>query len=179
LAGGPVPFRPEAVVLACGRALEACSALRQELGVAVVSDLPAIANWLVGGKYTEQVRSGALVVNVAESAGPAAVRPLDLARALDDVLERILGGDALSGPVRLEARSCGEEVGVSLSWCAVRPNRVEGRVVVECLHSLSSYGARVVFDEIPLDGRFLLEIFLPPAAAAAHAADERKSGASA
>jgi hypothetical protein len=177
--GAKVPFRPPAVALACGQALEACAALRKALRPLLIADAPRLVRWLAGARYGGQLRTGALVLEFSDAdAVRVAVRPLDLTRALDELLGRVLGSAGGAGPVRVSHEIVGRKARLSLSWVAPRRGRLDPQALLDALRPLASYGAQLVLEETPEDGRALLAISLPLAEDADELAEHHEADAS-
>lgn len=166
--GAPPGFRAPVVAAAAAQAIEACNALRRALQPHVTADLPAILHWIAESHHPELVAAGGLRVDTSRLAPRTfvAVRPLDLAQALGELLEHVVGRSALTGPVELGCRSVGSDVLLEVTWRAGDVS--EPAVFAESLRVLGSYGARVTIVERP-HGQVRLCSALPairPAAAA-------------
>ena len=159
------PFDPAIVAEACSAALDACDALRRELGRRVMADLRAAIAWLGRDRFPHRVESGELVLpgrdapEVPAGSGRLLVvaRAPDLVSALAATLERIFAHGDPVGPVRVAIGETDDGgAGVSISWQAADRIVVEPRKIGQPLQLLRAYGADVRIEEEPRRDRIAL-----------------------
>lgn len=170
-AGQAIRFRPDSVATAASQAVAACGALRDALRPWIVSDVPAIVDWLVQTRHGVRISSGELIVDLDLRPGESrvAVRPLDLAQALDELLDGVFGRGRATGPVRLAGRLVDQGVVLTIGWAVDDRFRLDPRAVTEPLRVLSSYGARLALEEDAERGSVRLVAELPSASELADA----------
>ncbi len=162
--GMVVRFRPQAVARAAGQAVDACAALRESLRPGIASDVAAVVRALAEDRHRARVASGDLLIDLSGLPAGTRVeaRPADLARALDELLERVFRGGPVGGPVRLACRATAADVALALSWPGRDRFQVDARAVTESLRLLCSYGARLAIAESESEVR--VEAVLPAVA---------------
>jgi hypothetical protein len=143
-AGAPPPLDTAAVGSAIDDVITSCDGLRAAAARHVVADLGAVLTAL-GGAAAEH------------PAVPVAVRPSDLWRALDALLERVPRNGAIQlEPGRRRAR-------LAIRWQREQAGAGDAEPLLAPLRALASYGVEVVLEEDAATGLVSLEALLPPA----------------
>ncbi|MDQ7005709.1 MAG: hypothetical protein Q9Q40_00600 [Acidobacteriota bacterium] len=157
--GRPPVLEAGAIVAHIDALLEATDRLTERVRPRIEADLLPMLRWLSRARFPRgSVEVAALAASGASTR--VAVRPLDLAAALEGFIDRILRRGQIDGVLRVEVR-CGEELDFQARWSVRDRWHLEPGVLLEPLAELSAYGGEFAMREEVEAGRAIVELRLP------------------
>ncbi len=140
--------------------LEATDRLTEKVRPRIAADLLPMLRWLLAARFPP----GAVDIETDEGDEErtrVAVRPLDLAGALEGLLARILRRGQLAGVVTVDSRVGAQIVEISIRWPVRDRWHLEPAVLLEPLAVLSAYGGEYLMREELDSAVAVVEVRLP------------------
>lgn len=163
-AGEPAVLESRGVAEAISTILAACDDLREELRPRIAADTVPMLRWIIRAKHALRWEAGGILLEDAESAADSprvAVRPLDLARALESLLETIFHKGQLAGRLEILQQLEPGELTLRFAWPVRDRWHLEPSALFEPLRPLTFYGARFEIGEQLDVGRAHVDLVLP------------------